>query len=91
VRLEEKGSNQHEMPCHHNLDDNLHAYIDGAGQGIAAKGLLFRTAIPHTEQLTDPCEGEADVYGMIGRRALTAGIGPGSDATVFEPQASPST
>ena len=53
LRLHEKGGKQHEMPCHHNLDDYLHAYINGAGLSTGAKGLLFRTAIPHTEQLTD--------------------------------------
>src|SRR6202521_5246605 len=33
VRLHEKGGKQHEMPCHHNLDDYLNAYIDGAQRG----------------------------------------------------------
>ena len=62
------------MPCHHNLDDYLHAYIDGAGLSRETKGLLFRTAIPHTEQLTGRPMSQADVYRMIGRRALAAGI-----------------
>ena len=74
VRLHEKGGKQHEMPCHHNLDDYLHAYINGAGLSTEAKGLLFRTAIPHTEQLTDRPMSQADVYRMIGRRALAAGV-----------------
>ena len=29
VRLHEKGGKRHEMPCHHNLEDYLRAYIDG--------------------------------------------------------------
>src|SRR3546814_2012328 len=29
VRLHEKGGKRHEMPCHHNLEDYLTAYIDG--------------------------------------------------------------
>ncbi|GLI96105.1 tyrosine-type recombinase/integrase [Methylocystis echinoides] len=29
VRLHEKGGKRHEMPCHHNLETYLHAYIDG--------------------------------------------------------------
>ena len=29
VRLNEKSGKRHEMPCHHNLDIYLHAYIDG--------------------------------------------------------------
>jgi integrase len=28
VRLQKKGGKQHEMPCHHNLETYLHAYID---------------------------------------------------------------
>jgi len=74
VRLHEKGGKQHEMPCHHNLDEYLHAYIDGTDLSTEAKGLLFRTAIPHTEQLTGRAMSQADVYRMIGRRGLAAGI-----------------
>ena len=42
VRLHEKDGKEHEMPCHHNLDDYLHAYIEGA-QLTGAKGWLFRS------------------------------------------------
>jgi hypothetical protein len=31
VRLREKGGKRHEMPCHHNLEEYLAAYLDGAG------------------------------------------------------------
>jgi integrase/recombinase XerC len=31
VRLHEKGGQRHEMPCHHNLETYLTAYIEGAG------------------------------------------------------------
>jgi site-specific recombinase XerC len=37
VRLREKGGKPHAMPCHHNLEDYLTAYLDGAG---------LRAAIP---------------------------------------------
>jgi hypothetical protein len=30
VRLREKGGKRHAMPCHHNLDGYLVAYLDGA-------------------------------------------------------------
>ena len=30
IRLHEKGRKVHEMPCHHNLDEYLHAFIEGA-------------------------------------------------------------
>lgn len=75
VRLHEKGGKRHEMPCHHNLDEYLHVYIDGSGLAMAPKSTLFRSAIPHTGELTELPMSQADVYRMIGRRALAAGIG----------------
>src|SRR3546814_17718355 len=43
VRLHEKGGKRHEMPCHHNLEDYLTAYIDGCELREDRKGPLFRT------------------------------------------------
>lgn len=74
VRLHEKGGKQHEMPCHHNLDNYLHQFITKSGLDVEPKSLLFRTAMPHTGQLTDRPMSQADAYRMIGRRALAAGI-----------------
>ena len=74
VRLHEKGGKQHEMPCHHNLDAYLHAYIEGAVP-VDSKGYLFRSAITRTGKLSDRPMSQADVYRMIGRRALAAGVG----------------
>lgn len=31
VRLREKGGKRHAMPCHHNLEKYLTAYLDGGG------------------------------------------------------------
>jgi integrase/recombinase XerC len=31
LRLHEKGGKEHKMPCHHNLEEYLTAYIDGCG------------------------------------------------------------
>jgi site-specific recombinase XerD len=73
VRLQEKGGKQHEMPCHHNLDDYLHAYIKGAGL-VNADGFLFRSARGRSGQLTDNPMAQADVYRMIRRRAGVAEI-----------------
>jgi len=74
VRLHEKGGKQHEMPCHHNLDEYLHAYIDGVGLGADGKGYLFRTSAGRTGQLTERPMGQPDAYRMIRRRAAAAGI-----------------
>ena len=75
VRLHEKGGKRHEMPCHHTLEEYLHAYLDGAGIAVDAKGPLFRTIGRGTSQLTRTPLPQANAYAMIQRRALAAGIG----------------
>ena len=52
VRLREKGGKPHAMPCHHNLESYLHAYLDGAGLLGEPKGPLFRTIGRGTSFLT---------------------------------------
>jgi site-specific recombinase XerD len=74
VRLREKGGKQHEMPCHHNLETYLHAYIDGAGLADDPKGPLFRTIGRGTGLLTNTPLPQANAYAMIRRRAAAAGI-----------------
>jgi integrase/recombinase XerC len=37
VRLREKGGKRHEMPCHHNLESYLQAYLDGGGIAAATR------------------------------------------------------
>jgi integrase len=51
VRLREKGGKPHAMPCHHNLETYLTAYIEGAGLAGDPKGLFFATIGCGTE----PC------------------------------------
>lgn len=75
IRLHEKGGKEHEMPCHHSLEEYLHAYIEGAGLVGDPKGYLFRTVPRRSGVLTDRPMVQADVYRMIARRALAAGIG----------------
>ena len=74
VRLHEKGGKEHEMPCHHNLDDYLHAYLDQALAGADKKDFLFRSAKGRSGVLSDNPMRQADVYRMIGRRAALAGV-----------------
>lgn len=74
VRLHEKGGKRHEMPCHHNLETYLHAYIDAAGLAADPKGLLFRTTTGRTGVLTANGMTQADAYRMSRRRAAQAGI-----------------
>ncbi|MDP1028784.1 tyrosine-type recombinase/integrase [Sphingomonas sp. KR1UV-12] len=75
VRLHEKGGKRHEMPCHHNLDEYLHAYIDGCGLAEDRKGPLFRTVARGTGRLSRTPLPQANAYQMVRRRADAAGIG----------------
>jgi integrase/recombinase XerC len=74
VRLHEKGGKRHEMPCHHNLEDYLAAYLDGAGLRGDPKGPLFRTIGRGTGRLTRTVLPQANAYAMVQRRAAAAGI-----------------
>src|SRR5471032_1751244 len=75
VRLKEKGGKRHEMPCHHTLEEYLHAYIDGAGLSADPKGPLFRTIGTGTDALTRSPLPQSNAYRMIQRRTKRAGIG----------------
>ncbi len=75
IRLHEKGGKHHVMPCHHELAEALHAYIDAAGIAEDRKGWLFRTSPRHTATaLTELAMMQADAWRMIRRRAAAAGI-----------------
>jgi len=74
VRLREKGGKAHAMPCHHSLEDDLHAYLDGTGIAGDPQGPLFRTIGRGTGQLTRTPLPQANAYAMIRRRASAAGI-----------------
>jgi integrase/recombinase XerD len=74
VRLHEKGGKRHEMPCNHNLEAYLDAYISAAGLPGDYKVYLFRITRGRTRQLTTNPLAQADVYRMICRRAFAAGI-----------------
>lgn len=74
VRLHEKGGKRHDMPCHHNLETYLHAYIDGAELAGDDKDYLFRTAQGRTGILSERPMTQSDAWRMIRRRAAAAGI-----------------
>ena len=74
VRLREKGGKRHAMPCHHNLDEYLVAYLDGAALREDLKGPLFRTIGRGTSKLTRTVLPQANAYAMIRRRGAAAGI-----------------
>jgi integrase/recombinase XerD len=74
VRLHEKGGKEHEMPTHHNLDRYLEEYIRAAGISEDRKSPLFRTTRGRSGELTANSLLQSDVWRMIRRRALAAGI-----------------
>ena len=75
LRLHEKGGKHHEMPCHHALAEELHAYITAAGIAEDRKGWLFRTSPRHAARvLTGQPMNQADAWRMIRRRVAAAGI-----------------
>jgi integrase/recombinase XerD len=74
VRLREKGGKDHEMPTHHNLDRYLEEYIAAVGIAEDRKSPLFRTTRGRSGELTANPLLQSDVWRMIRRRALVAGI-----------------
>ena len=62
LRLHEKGGKAHKMPCHHNLEEYLTAYIDGCGLRDDPKGPLFRTIPNRGGQLTRTAMTQPDAY-----------------------------
>jgi site-specific recombinase XerD len=72
VRLHEKGGNEHEVPCHHSLEQILDDYLAAAGVAGEPDAPLFRTTGRKTGA-THPLW-QQDVYRMIQRRAAAAGI-----------------
>ena len=74
VRLHEKGGKAVDLPCHHNLETYLHAYLDGPGIAIDGDGPLFRTISRGTAALTRTALRAANAYAMVQRRAKAADI-----------------
>ena len=77
VRLHEKGGKRHEMPCHHQLEEYLHAYLDVCGLTATPRAPLFRTISRSTKRLSETPLPQANAYAMVRRRAKAAGIETG--------------
>ena len=74
VRLREKGGKRHEMPCHHNLEEYLLAYLDNANLRDDPNGPLFRTIGRGTGKLTVTSLVQANAHAMVRRHMAAAGI-----------------
>lgn len=75
VRLHEKGGKVVSLPCHHNLESYLHAYLDGTGIADDPSGPLFRTVGRGTALLTRTPLPSSNALAMVQRRAKAAEIG----------------
>jgi len=69
VRLHEKNGKEHDVPCHHTLDEYLDAYIAAADIATDQDGPLFRTAARKTGTLSGNPMWQQDAYRMLQRRA----------------------
>ena len=74
VRLHEKGGKEHEVPCHHSLEQYLDEYIAAAGIAGEPDAPLFQTAAGKTGKLTGKAMWQQDAYRMIPRRTRGTGI-----------------
>jgi site-specific recombinase XerD len=70
VRLHEKGGKEHDVPCHHNLDQ----YIKAAGIADDSDGYLLRSAEGRTGRLSTNRLYQPDGYRIVRLRAKAAGI-----------------
>lgn len=75
IRLHEKGGKFHEVPAHHNAVEYLDDYIAAAAIGEEAKRPLFRSAVGKSGSLSIDRMTRTDVFRMVKRRAMGAGIG----------------
>jgi len=82
VRLHEKGGKRHDVPCHHNAEAYLEAYLAAAGIRDEKKGPFFRS-VDRRKQLTLNPMTRTDVLRMVKRRALGAGLPPSTCCHTF--------
>jgi integrase/recombinase XerD len=73
VRLHEKGGKVNELPCHHNLEEYLDAWLTASGLGAESAAPLFPT-LRHGKLVGRTQLPQQNVYAMIQRRAKAAGI-----------------
>ena len=83
VRLHEKNGKEHEVPVHHKADEYLHAYVEAAGIASEKNAPLFQTVAGRSKKLTGNAMDRVDIYKMVRRRALEAGIQGGMSPHTF--------
>lgn len=71
--MHEKGGKLHDVPVHHNAEAYTDAYISAIGIADEKKAPLFRSIDRHRRITLNPMN-RTDVFRMIKRRALAAGL-----------------
>lgn len=74
VRFREKGGKRHEMPVHCELEQYLNSYLNAAAIGSEKVTPLFRSIRGRSGALKHNGMTRVDVYRMVRRRALAAGL-----------------
>jgi integrase/recombinase XerD len=75
IRLHEKGGKFHEVPAHHNAVEYIDAYLAATDTAGEKKYPLFRSISGKPDGITDQRLSRTDVFRMVKRRGLAAGIG----------------
>ena len=73
LRLHEKGGREHEMPCHHTLEEYLDDYVQAGGLSADPKAWLFQSTRKRHE-LSGTRLQPRRALEMVQRRARAAGI-----------------
>ena len=71
--MHENGGKEHEVPCHHSLEQYLDEYIPSAGIAGEPDAPLLQTAADKTGTLTGKATWRRDAYRMIQRRTRDTG------------------
>jgi len=74
LRFDEKGGNQRDIPCRHDLQGYIQDYINAIGDSIADDEPLFRSARGRTKTLTGWACKSKDIHFMVKRRLKDAGL-----------------
>ena len=73
LRLHEKGGKELEIPCHHNLESYLSAYVAEAGNHSDREGPIFRSH-NHDGSISGRRFNRHRAWEMLARRVRAAGI-----------------
>jgi hypothetical protein len=78
--LHEKGGKEHDVPCHHRLDQYLHDCIEAADIADDLDGYLFHTAHRKTGRLSTKPFSSRTLTASSGERALKQALSEREEA-----------